>query len=69
MIYSMTAFALASDQGVWGQATWEIKSVNHRYLDISIKLPETLRNLETEIVLNLWSIPRISYLLLSLFIN
>ncbi|MCL5261095.1 MAG: YicC family protein [Gammaproteobacteria bacterium] len=49
MIQSMTAYARQSDQGAWGMATWEIRSVNHRYLDCSIKIPEALRQIETTI--------------------
>ena len=49
MIYSMTAFARSVEQGDWGMATWEIRSVNHRYFDSVIKMPEVLRQLETEI--------------------
>ena len=48
MIKSMTAFARASSEDDWGTATWEIRSVNHRYLDISVRLPEMLRHLEIE---------------------
>jgi uncharacterized protein (TIGR00255 family) len=43
---SMTAFARNEEQGAWGSATWEIRSVNHRFLEISYKMPEVLRNLE-----------------------
>lgn len=46
MIYSMTAYANANVQKEWGNAKWEIKSVNHRYLELSFKLPERLRSLE-----------------------
>lgn len=49
MIYSMTAFATSSIQGEWGQATWEIKSINHRYLDVQIKIPESIRYLEAQL--------------------
>lgn len=49
MIKSMTAFARSSAQGKWGTATWEIRSVNHRYLDCIIRLPDTLRQLEPEL--------------------
>ena len=47
MISSMTAFARLEDSGEWGHAVWEIRTVNHRYLDISIRLPEELRVLES----------------------
>lgn len=46
MTNSMTAFSLY--QALYNQSTlaWELKSVNHRYLDIQFRLPETLRDLE-----------------------
>lgn len=47
MVSSMTAFARMEDSGEWGHAVWEIRTVNHRYLDISIRLPEELRVLES----------------------
>lgn len=46
MIYSMTAFARAHLQQDWGQAVWEIRTVNHRYLDISLRLPDLFREWE-----------------------
>jgi uncharacterized protein (TIGR00255 family) len=46
MIQSMTAFARHALTADWGVATWEIKTVNHRYLDIGIRLPDALRALE-----------------------
>ena len=46
MTCSMTAFALQEQQAPWGQATWELRSVNHRYLDLSFHLPEPLSYLE-----------------------
>ena len=49
MVASMTAFARLEDSGEWGHAVWEIRTVNHRYLDISIRLPEELRALETSV--------------------
>ena len=42
----MTAYARSEEAGDWGNATWEIKSVNHRYLDLSLRLPDELRILE-----------------------
>ena len=47
MINSMTAFARESDDSPSGNLVVEIRSVNHRYLDCSFKLPESLRALET----------------------
>nr|VFJ94739.1 MAG: TIGR00255 family protein [Candidatus Kentron sp. LFY] len=49
MIYSMTAFARDENQTEWGVITWELRSVNHRYLDISVRLPEDLRSLEPKV--------------------
>jgi len=49
MIYSMTAFSRQQSEHPWGTLTWELRSVNHRYLEPSFKLPETLRYLEMEL--------------------
>ena len=49
MVASMTAFARREDSGEWGHAVWEVRTVNHRYLDISIRLPEELRVLEGKV--------------------
>jgi len=49
MIVSMTAFGRKEDSGDWGDAAWEIKTVNHRYLEISIHLPDELLVLENQI--------------------
>ncbi|MCG6871889.1 MAG: YicC family protein [Gammaproteobacteria bacterium] len=46
MIYSMTGFARAETENETLKLTWELRSVNHRYLDLSLKLPEALRGLE-----------------------
>ncbi len=46
MIYSMTAFARTQNQGEQGSLVCEIRSINHRYLEISLHLPEVLRVLE-----------------------
>ena len=46
MVYSMTAFArneLSTDQG---SLVWELRSVNHRYLEASLRLPDAFRDLE-----------------------
>lgn len=42
----MTAFARLDLTESWGQICWELRSLNHRYLDISIRLPEEFRQLE-----------------------
>jgi uncharacterized protein (TIGR00255 family) len=46
MIKSMTAFARQEGQYAWGNLTCEIRSVNHRYLDLQFKLPDMFRHLE-----------------------
>lgn len=46
MVSSMTAFARQAGQGEWADTIWELRSVNHRYLEISVRLPEELRGLE-----------------------
>lgn len=49
MISSMTAFGRCQVKKEWGMATWEIRSINHRYLEPSIRLPEMLRELEVSV--------------------
>lgn len=46
MIYSMTGFARATSASDWGTLLWELRTVNHRYLEIGFRLPDTLRNIE-----------------------
>ncbi|TGN38316.1 YicC/YloC family endoribonuclease [Marinobacter confluentis] len=46
MIRSMTAFARCDVQGDWGALTCEIRTVNHRYLEPSFRIPDALRELE-----------------------
>jgi len=49
MIRSMTGFAGAERQYPFGRLTWELRSVNHRYLEIGFRVPEEFRMLEPEI--------------------
>ena len=49
MIRSMTGFASAERVLEFGRLTWELRSVNHRYLEIGFRLPEEFRSLEPEI--------------------
>ena len=49
MVYSMTAFSRQQLEHEWGSLTWEIRSVNHRYLEPSVRLPENFRSLENPI--------------------
>ncbi|WP_339523673.1 YicC/YloC family endoribonuclease [Pseudomonas sp. EA_35y_Pfl2_R111] len=46
MIHSMTAFARAEQAGASGTLSWELRSVNHRYLEPHLRLPESFRDLE-----------------------
>mgnify|MGYP000135285678 FL=1 len=46
MTRSMTAFARQEAEHAWGSLIWEIRSVNHRYLEPHLRLPESLRDLE-----------------------
>jgi len=49
MMLSMTAFSRQPLEGDWGSLTWEIRSVNHRYLESSVRLPEPFRSLESKV--------------------
>jgi uncharacterized protein (TIGR00255 family) len=48
MLRSMTGFARAERATTAGLLAWEIRSVNHRYLEVSLRLPEDLRGSEAE---------------------
>lgn len=48
MIKSMTAFARAEGRG-GGELVWELRSVNHRYLEVQPRLPEAFRALEPQV--------------------
>jgi uncharacterized protein (TIGR00255 family) len=45
----MTAFARKTDAGTYGELTWELRSVNHRFLEAYVRLPEDLRGLEPRV--------------------
>ena len=49
MTLSMTAFARATGEFAGGAVVWEIRSVNHRYLEPSFKMQDSLRGLEPEL--------------------
>ena len=49
MIRSMTGFAGAERQYSFGRLTWELRSVNHRYLEVGFRVPEEFRVLEPQI--------------------
>ena len=55
MLHSMTAYSRAEAQIAPGDSQpdalrcqWEIRSVNHRYLDVNIRLPDEFRRLENQ---------------------
>jgi uncharacterized protein (TIGR00255 family) len=45
----MTGFASLERQFEFGRLAWELRSVNHRYLEFSLRLPEEFRVLEPRI--------------------
>jgi uncharacterized protein (TIGR00255 family) len=49
MIRSMTGYARLETQADDGRTVWEMRAVNHRYLDLVLKLPEEFRTLEADI--------------------
>ncbi len=49
MIRSMTGFARVERQYDFGRLSWEMRSVNHRYLDFGLRLPEEFRPMEPDI--------------------
>jgi len=49
MIRSMTGFASVERQYAFGRLAWELRSVNHRYLEIGLRVPEEFRALEPDI--------------------
>ena len=48
MIRSMTGFARRERQFPWGLLAWELKTVNHRFLEIGCRLPEEFRIAEAD---------------------
>src|ERR1700722_15012538 len=48
MIRSMTGFARRERQFPWGSLAWELKTVNHRFLELGCRLPEEFRVGEAE---------------------
>lgn len=48
MLKSMTAFARMEQNHMLGNFVWEIRSINHRYLEMNFRLIEELRSAEFE---------------------
>ena len=49
MVQSMTAFTRQQLDQDYGSLAWEIRSVNHRYLEASVRVPESFRALENTV--------------------
>jgi uncharacterized protein (TIGR00255 family) len=49
MIRSMTGFARRERPGPWGTLTCEFRTVNHRYLEVSLRLPDELKSLDSDL--------------------
>ena len=49
MTRSMTGFAGAEAQYNFGRLAWELRSVNHRYLEVGMRMPEDFRPLEGQV--------------------
>lgn len=49
MIRSMTAYAGGERITAWGTLGCELRSVNHRFLEVGVRLPEDLRALEPQL--------------------
>lgn len=49
MLKSMTGFGRHSQDTDSGELLWELRSVNHRYLEVSLRMPEELRGLEAAV--------------------
>jgi uncharacterized protein (TIGR00255 family) len=48
MLKSMTGFARCERTTALGVLAWELRGVNHRYLDVGLRVPEELRSAEAE---------------------
>lgn len=49
VVRSMTSFARKQNKGEWGTITIEMRTVNHRFLDITLRMPEALRAMDTDV--------------------
>ena len=48
-LHSMTGFARVEVETASGTLAWELRAVNHRYLDVQFRLPEPLRRFEHDL--------------------
>jgi len=58
MFLSMTGFGRVSRAFRWGTVTFEVVSVNHRYQEISVRLPKEIYSFESVLVASLRSFLR-----------
>jgi len=49
MLKSMTGFGRNAVETEFGKLSWELRSVNHRYLEMTLRIPEDLRTLEPRV--------------------
>jgi uncharacterized protein (TIGR00255 family) len=49
MIRSMTGFSRRERHGPWGTLVCELRTVNHRYLEVSLRLPDELKPLDNDV--------------------
>jgi uncharacterized protein (TIGR00255 family) len=49
MLKSMTGFARSERTTALGVLVWELRGVNHRYLEVGLRLPEELRSAEADL--------------------
>lgn len=49
MLASMTGFSRLSKETEWGMLVWEVRSVNHRFLEMSTRLPESFRQFDIDV--------------------
>lgn len=49
MIRSMTAYAASERATEWGMLSGELRAVNHRFLELGLRLPEELRAFEPQL--------------------
>jgi len=49
MLKSMTGFGRHAVESEFGELLWELRSVNQRYLEITVRMPEELRALEPNV--------------------
>jgi uncharacterized protein (TIGR00255 family) len=49
MTRSMTAFTRQEIKTGWGILSWEMRTVNHRFLEMHVRLPDDMRMLETAV--------------------